>query len=111
MLESSELVEVYSKNDHLNFHIHYLWNGSRRRFVPDFLIRLANVKTLVLEIKGQDTPQDKAKRSALKAWTQAVNAWGGFGLWCDDVAFEMAQIQDILARYMAASAIVQGSAA
>ena len=46
-------VLAYAKNDHLGFQIHYLWNGSRRRFVPDFLIRLANGKTLVLEIKGR----------------------------------------------------------
>lgn len=111
VLESSELVSAFAKNDHLNFHIHYLWNGSRRRFVPDFLIRLANGKTLVLEIKGQDTPRDKAKRSALKAWTKAVNARGGFGPWCDDVAFEMAQIQDILASHAPSPESIRGSAA
>ena len=40
--EKSADVVSYAKNDHLGFHVHYLWNGSRRRYVPDFLIRLAN---------------------------------------------------------------------
>ena len=28
-----------------------------------------------------------------------VNAKGGFGVWCHDVAFEMAKIHDILERH------------
>ena len=99
VLEDSKLVTAYAKNDHLGFQIYYLWGGSRRRYVPDFLIRLANGKTLVLEIKGEDSPQNKAKRSALDAWVTGVNQKGGFGMWCWDVAFAPAQIQDILYRH------------
>jgi hypothetical protein len=73
--------------------------GVRRRYLPDFLIRLASGKTLVLEIKGEDSEQNRARRAALDAWVQAVNVKGGFGFWCWDVAFESAQIQDILARH------------
>lgn len=76
-----------------------MWNGSRRRYVPDFLIRLFNGRTLVLEIKGQDSPQNKAKRDALALWVEAVNARAGFGLWCHDVAFEMALINGILDKH------------
>jgi type III restriction enzyme len=68
--------------------------------VPDFIIRLSNGKTLVLEIKGEDSDQNKAKRSALDAWVKAVNARGGFGVWCWDVAFEPAKIQDIVIAHM-----------
>ncbi|MDX9708527.1 MAG: DEAD/DEAH box helicase family protein [Trichloromonas sp.] len=99
LLENSALVTSYAKNDHLGFAIYYLWNGSRRRFIPDFLIRLANGKMLVLEIKGEDSEQNRAKRMALDVWVQAVNAKGGFGVWCWDVAFEPAKIQDILTRH------------
>jgi hypothetical protein len=67
--------------------------------LPDFLIRLSNGKTLVLEIKGEDSEQNRAKRAALAAWVDAVNAKGGFGLWCWDVAFQPAQMQDILERH------------
>jgi type III restriction enzyme len=100
ILEKSDKVFAYAKNDHLSFQIYYLWNGARRRFVPDFLIRLINGKTLVLEIKGQDTEQNRAKRSALNAWVKGVNEKGGFGLWSSDVAFEPAQIHDIIERHV-----------
>jgi type III restriction enzyme len=101
LFERSDQVAAYAKNDHLGFQIYYLWNGARRRYVPDFLIRLANGKTLVLEIKGEDSEQNRAKRAALDAWVQGVNTKGGFGLWCRDVAFEPAQIQDVIARHAA----------
>jgi len=53
----------------------------------------------VLEIKGVDSEQNKAKRAALDAWVRGVNEKGGFGPWCWDVAFEPYQIQDILAKH------------
>lgn len=96
VFETSPLVEAYAKNDHLGFQVYYLWNGARRRFIPDFLVRLTNGSTLVLEIKGEDSEQNKAKRAALNAWVKGVNDKGGFGRWCWDVAFEPAQVQDIL---------------
>ena len=99
--ERSPLIEAYAKNDHLGFQVYYLWNGSRRRYIPDFFVRLANGKTLVLEIKGQDSEQNRAKRAALDAWVQAVNQKGGFGQWCADVAYQPAQIQDIIAKHAA----------
>jgi type III restriction enzyme len=99
LLENSDLVAAYAKNDHLGFQIHYLWNGARRRFVPDFLIRLTNGKTLILEIKGEDSGQNRTKRAALAVWVQGVNDRGGFGAWCWDVAFQPAQMQDILHKH------------
>lgn len=45
VLEQNGLALAYAKNDHLGFQVYYLWNGARRRFVPDFLIRLANGKS------------------------------------------------------------------
>jgi len=99
VLEKSEQVTAYAKNDHLGFQIYYLWNGARRRFIPDFFIRLASGKTLVLEIKGQDDEQNRAKRSALDAWVKGVNEKGGFGSWCWDVAFEPAHIHDIIQKH------------
>ena len=102
LLETSELVAAYAKNDHLGFQIYYLWNGARRRYIPDFLIRLTNGKTLVLEVKGEDSEQDRAKRSALDAWVKGVNAKGGFGTWCCDVAFQPAQMHDIVQKHGAA---------
>ena len=92
-------VLAYVKNDHLGFHIYYMWGGSRRRFVPDFLVRLSNNQTLVLEIKGEDSSQNQAKRDALDEWVRAVNAFGGFGQWTWDVAFQPAQIDDTIIKH------------
>lgn len=99
ILETSPLVEAYAKNDHLGFQIYYMWGGAKRRYIPDFLIRLTNSKTLILEIKGEDSEQNRAKHGAMRAWVDGVNTKGGFGVWCCDIAFEMAKIQDILAKH------------
>lgn len=99
VMEISDLVSAYAKNDHLGFHIYYMWSGAKRRYVPDFLVRLVNGRTLVLEIKGEDDDQNRAKRAALDTWVKAVNSRGGFGSWCWDVAFEPSQLHDILVRW------------
>jgi len=104
VFESSSDVVAYAKNDHLGFQIYYMWAGSRRRYVPDFLVKLLNGVTLALEIKGVDSPQNRAKRAALGEWVAAVNAEGGFGVWALDVAFEPAQVQDIVGRHMSTGA-------
>jgi len=53
---------------------------------------------LVLEIKGEDSEQNRAKRSAMEMWVAAVNAKGGFGTWSSDVAYQPAQLHDVLTR-------------
>lgn len=98
VLEKRPDVLAYAKNDHLGFQLHYLWRGSRRKYVPDFLIRLANGKHLALEIKGEDSDQNRSKRRALDAWVRAVNARGGFGAWCWDVVkAEPSRVDDVIA--------------
>jgi type III restriction enzyme len=98
-------VAAFAKNDHLGFQVYYLWRGSRRRYVPDFLVRLANGKQLALELKGEDAEQNRAKRAALDAWVQAVNARGGFGTWCWEVVKgEPARVDDVLVHHAATGA-------
>ena len=94
--EMSPYVTAWAKNDHLNFKVRYLYRGSGRNFIPDYLIRLNNGKTLILEVKGQDSEQNKAKRAAMRTWVQAVNEHGGFGSWCFDVVFDPAKIRDVV---------------
>lgn len=105
VFEKSDLVAAYAKNDHLGYQVYYLWNGSRRRFLPDFLVRLSNGKTLVLEVKGEDSEQDRAKRSALDAWVKGVNTKGGFGTWCWDVALKPTEIHDIVRKHASTVAL------
>jgi len=91
---------AWAKNDHLDFKVRYLWRGSSRNFVPDYLIRLTNGKTLVLEVKGQDSQQNAEKRAAMETWVKAVNEQGGFGQWAFDTVFEPAQTRDVIERYL-----------
>ncbi len=105
VLEKRTDVSAYAKNDHLGFQLHYLWRGSRRKYVPDFLIRLANGKHMALEIKGEDSDQNRTKRRALDAWVRAVNARGGFGTWCWDVVkAEPAKVDDVIAHHAQSAA-------
>jgi type III restriction enzyme len=94
-------IQSYAKTDRLGFCVYYMWNGTRRRFFPDFLVGLSNGKTLVLEIKGVDDDQNRAKRSALAAWVKGVNEHGGFGVWACDVAFAPSDIDRIIEKHVA----------
>lgn len=100
LLEKRLAVAAFAKNDHVGFQIYYLWRGSKRRFVPDFLIRLANGKLLLLEIKGEDSDQSRNKRMALDTWVRAVNSRGGFGTWCWDVVKrEPSKVADVIVHH------------
>ncbi|WP_277060390.1 BPTD_3080 family restriction endonuclease [Rivihabitans pingtungensis] len=97
--EKKKFVAAWAKNDHLDFTVRYLWKGSTRNFVPDYLIRFTNGKTLVLEVKGQDSEQNKAKRAAMQTWVKTINEQGGFGQWCFDVVFDPAKIMDVISSH------------
>ena len=58
---------------------------------------------LVLEVKGEDSQQDKAKRTFLAEWCKAVNTQGGFGVWEWAVSFEPSDLKDILFTHSATS--------
>jgi type III restriction enzyme len=97
ILDAHPAVAAWAKNDHLGFQVLYLWNGSKRKFIPDFLVRYRSGKTLVLEVKGEDSSQDEAKRGALRQWVQAVNSQGGLGFWAADVVLaKPAQARDVI---------------
>jgi type III restriction enzyme len=98
-LDHSDQVLAYAKNDHLNFWVLYLHNGAVRKYFPDYLVRLANGKILVLEIKGQPSDESEAKHAALAQWVEAVNQNGGFGTWCWDVAYQPSALQDLLGKH------------
>ncbi|MEA3341094.1 MAG: hypothetical protein U9R15_14110, partial [Chloroflexota bacterium] len=73
--------KFYARNDQLALTIPYDFMGVSRHYEPDYLVRLANGVTLVLEIKGLETEQDRAKHQAAKRWVSAVNNWGQLGRW------------------------------
>jgi type III restriction enzyme len=98
VLDNSDEVEAWVKNDHLGFEIFYIYRGVVRKYRPDFLVRLKSGEMLVLETKGQMSEQDKVKQKYLDEWIQAVNAHGGFGTWKSDVAKGPGEIKDVLIK-------------
>ena len=103
VLDHSPEVAAWVKNDHLGFEVFYVHRGVVRKYRPDFLIRLQSGDMLVLETKGEDSEQNRTKRRFLAEWINAVNAHGGFGRWSWDVSLAPSDIQDVLARHVAAS--------
>ena len=72
-LDRNKNVRAWVKNDHIGFEITYSFKGIIHKFRPDYLVRLANGKTLILEVKGQDDQQQQTKREFLSEWVRAVN--------------------------------------
>ncbi len=86
----TERVVSYVKNDHLDFDIPYVYEGKSHRYVPDFLVRLAQrdddsvPRTLIIEVSGgRKSPSLTAAKAATARdqWCTAVNNDGGFGRW------------------------------
>jgi len=109
-LEGAEQVLFYARNDdgsspdeetsHLDFGIPYEMLGVPHLFYPDFLVRLRNGTTLILEIKGMLGAKEEAKFQAAHRWVSAVNNWGRMGRW----AFHVCRDPQMLARELAHSA-------
>jgi type III restriction enzyme len=97
-LDRNANVRAWVKNDHIGFEITYSFKGVIHKFRPDYLVRLANGKTLVLEVKGQDDQQQQTKREFLAEWVRAVNGHGGFGEWTADVSRHPKDVLEILER-------------
>lgn len=100
VLEKNPHVAAWVKNDHIGFEIGYIYNGVFHKYYPDFLIKLDNGKTLVLETKGQDNPIVKEKRKALAEWIEAVNSIEEFGVWCSDISFNVSDVDGIIEKHL-----------
>ncbi|MEN3010212.1 MAG: hypothetical protein ABDI20_04410, partial [Candidatus Bipolaricaulaceae bacterium] len=84
-LERMNEVVAYVRNDHLDFVIPYEYQGVRHEYRPDYLVRWRSKDgkeiNVVLEVKGFETDQDRAKEAGAKRWVRAVNHHGQFGRW------------------------------
>ena len=84
-LEKIPDVIAYVKNDRLDFTISYEYEGAMHNYIPDYIIRLklddTSEANLILEVKGFEDEQDRAKKAAAQRWVEAVNHHGGFGKW------------------------------
>lgn len=99
-LEKNPHVVAWAKNDHLGFEVVYIYGGVVSKYIPDYLIKLDNGKTLILETKGRMTERDGAKRKALSEWVKAVNATGEFGIWVNDLSLNVADVDSIIQKYL-----------
>ena len=100
ILEKNPNVLAWAKNDHLGFEIIYFFEGAARKYYPDFLIKLTNGKILVLETKGKETRADVEKRKALIEWIEAINALREYGEWLQDISYNIADMDGIIAKYI-----------
>lgn len=75
------IAKFYARNDQLGFNISYEFMGGSHIYEPDFLIRMSNEVTVIVEIKGLEDEQDRAKHQAAQRWVTAVNNWGKLGEW------------------------------
>ncbi len=98
-LDHNPEVVAWAKNDHLGFSISYVFRGVIHKYYPDFLIKLKNGKTLILEVKGKDDQQNRTKRQYLQEWIEAVNTDGRFGKWTWDVSFRTSDIKDKIKKH------------
>lgn len=99
-LDRNEDVLAWAKNDHLDFEIGYIKNGTYAKYRPDFLIKLKNNTTLILEIKGRKREDVEHKKRALEEWIAAVNATGLYGKWASDICYNPAGLDGIIAKHM-----------
>jgi type III restriction enzyme len=98
-LDRNGNVRGWVKNDHIGFEITYSFKGIIHKFRPDYLVKLTNGATLILEVKGMDDQQQQTKREFLAEWVRAVNGHGGFGKWEADVSRHPKDVGEILARH------------
>jgi type III restriction enzyme len=80
-LDAHRRVAAFVKNQGLGFAIPYLHAGGMHEYVPDFLVRLDNGVTLILEVKGGRDEKADVKVQAAERWVAAVNADGRHGEW------------------------------
>jgi type III restriction enzyme len=100
MAARKNMVRCYARNDGLGLTIPYEWYNVDRSYEPDYLVSMAPnateapALTVVLEIKGMLTEEDKAKHEAARRWIAAVNNWGKLGRW----AFHVCRDPQLLDR-------------
>jgi type III restriction enzyme len=94
-LDHSPHVVSFVKNQGLGFAIPYLHAGGDHEYFPDFLVKLTNGVTLILETKGHDKLEG-VKRQAAERWVRAVNADGSHGEWRYELVHNMNEIPVII---------------
>ncbi len=95
-LDAHPRVAAFAKNQGLGFGIPYLHAGGGHEYIPDFLVRLDNGVTLILETKGGRDEKAEVKEQAARRWVAAVNADGRYGEWRYLLCRNMNEIPSLL---------------
>lgn len=86
VLEESEEVIAYVKNDHMDFKIPFDFQGEEKNYYPDFIARVrqkdGSVINLIIEVSSYPEEMKSIKvETAKNFWVPAINNHGGFGHW------------------------------
>lgn len=74
-------VSCYVRNDRPFLLIPYEYQGAQHHYEPDYIVKLRNELSVLLEMKGAEFDMDHAKYQAARRWVSAVNNWGRLGKW------------------------------
>ena len=75
-LAKEGVVFCYARNDRLEFNIPYELYGNPQVYEPDFIVRLRNGVSVVLEIKGKSYEDTDAKHEGARRWVSAGQPLG-----------------------------------
>jgi type III restriction enzyme len=98
MEQQRDHVSCYVRNDRPFLLIPYEYEGAQHHYEPDYLVKLKNGLTVLLEMKGAELDMDHAKYQAARRWVSAVNNWGRLGKWDFMVCKEPVMLPRMLAK-------------
>ncbi len=96
-----DLAPFYVRNERPFLLIPYDYEGVSHYYETDYLVRLIDGRTLLLEVKGQETDQARAKHQAAKRWISAINHWGKLGQWEFAVCYDPQLLPSVLESVLA----------
>ena len=84
--ESHSRVISYVKNQNLGFEVPYVMGGTKKRYIPDFIVQIddghEDPLNLVVEVKGYRGEDAKIKAETMRTyWVPGVNNLKKFGRW------------------------------
>ncbi|MBI2502578.1 MAG: DEAD/DEAH box helicase family protein [Candidatus Latescibacteria bacterium] len=100
--QQASLVHAYARNERPFLLIPYEYEGVQHHYEPDYVVRLVDDTTLILEVKGEKGDDDRAKHQAARRWIDAVNNWGRLGRWdfleCQDPQLVPQQLRAVVKK-------------
>ena len=108
ILEELDCVEYYTPNDsQVGLIVPYDYDGETKSYEPDFIVKLKDGKTIILEIKGgggmiHDPNMVYAKNAAAKKWCAAISNLGKYGNWEYEICEDNSKLRGLLSNHAGA---------